>query len=92
MVDQLRRVSEGARLSGADRYHAPPRGEYVLSDSPADFHPEAADDVWMLVAVGGQERARGEFTGLFADAGWSVSGIREDPRTRGSFIDCHPAA
>ena len=67
-------------------------GEYVLSDSPADFHPGAAADVWMLVAVGGRERTRGEFTGLLADAGWSVSGIREDPRTRGSLIDCHPAA
>lgn len=42
--------------------------------------------------VGGRERTRDEFTGLLADAGWSVSGIREDPRTRGSLIDCHPAA
>lgn len=46
----------------------------------------------VALAVGGRERTRGEFTGLLADAGWSVSGIREDPRTRGSLIDCHPAA
>ena len=29
--------------------------------------------------VGGRERTRDEFTGLLADAGWSVSGIREAP-------------
>jgi hypothetical protein len=55
-------------------------------------HPALANDLWMLVLLGGRERTADEYRSLLAGAGWELAERDHDPRRFGDLLTCHPAS